>query len=222
MPIPVLLIPLFILFPLLLIWDVHRMRDPDTGEYKSRGLSDSLVLFAPFLVLFYHDNFWGVLVYYFVPLQLYCLLIVSGVQRWKKTDVLLEMSVVNGAGSLILTVIAYYLFFHEGALTQEPGPTPDVDTANVWSWWPFALIVLASWLTAILNSGKIVWVLAAAVLVVPFFSHHPLWAMSLASLAFMLVCFSLAQRQKNGAYVAFFFIYMLAQMGALIIYAVLF
>lgn len=223
MPVPYLLLPLFVIYPLLLIWDLRRRGDPDTGRYKSQPPSDSLVLFAPFLTLFYHDHFWGVLVYYFLPLQLYCFLVAYGLQRWKKNDGLRAMSVVNGTGSLMLTLIAYYLFFHEGSLSEDVAAAPNnPDASHWWSWWPFALIVLAGWLTAILNSEKLIWLLGLVFLVVPFFSHHPLWAMSLASLAFLLVCFALAERQGSGAYVAFFIFYMLAQMGALIIYAVLF
>lgn len=222
MPIPFLLLPLFILYPLLLIWDLRSRRDPDTGEGESPVLSDSVVLFAPFLILFYHDHFWGVLIYYFLPLQLYCFLVAYGLQRWKKTDGLRQMAMINGTGSVMLTLIAYYLFFHQGALTEEVTATPNMDATHWWSWWPFALIVVAGWLTAALNSEKLIWVLGVVFLVVPFFSHHPLWAMSLASLAFLLVCFSLAEQQGNSAYVAFVFFYMLAQMAALIIYAVLF
>lgn len=223
MPIPFLLLPLFILYPLLLVWDLRSMGDPDSGNQKPHSLSDSLVLFAPFLALFYHDHFWSVLVCYFLPFQLYCFLVAYGLRRWKETDALRQMSAINGIGSLMLTLITYYLFFHEGALTEDVVTTPNNEDANHWwSWWPFALIVVAGWLTAALNSEKLIWVLGVVFLVVPFFSHHPLWAMALASLAFLLVCFSLAEQQGNGAYVAFVFFYMLAQMGALIIYAVLF
>lgn len=223
MPIPFLLLPLFILYPLLLLWDLRSMGDPDSGNHKSQSLSDSVVLFAPFLVLFYHDHFWGVLVCYFLPFQLYCFLVAYALRRWKKTDALREMSVINGVGSLMLVLIAYYLFFHEGALTEEVVAEPNkVDVNHWWSWWPFVLIVLAGWLTAVLNSEKLIWILGVIFLVVPFFSHHPLWAMALASLAFLLVCFSLAERQGNGAYVALVYFYMLAQMAALIIYAVFF
>ena len=199
------------------------MRDPETGSYKPHWMSDSLVLFAPFSVLFFHDNFWPSLLFYAVPFYGYCMVIAYGLWFWKKVNAPLAMLKINGVGSFLLTVIGYYLFFHTGSLAEEPVVSErNWQASGLWVWWPFAVIVIAGAITALLNSESVIWVLGIVLLVVPFFSHHPLWAMLFASVVCVMVCLSLAKQQGSGAYVALVYFYMLAQMAALIVYAVVF
>lgn len=227
MPILFIFLSLAFVYPVLLLLDMRTraVAEANSNEtnYKSDPyLSDSLVLFSPFITLFYHEHFWSALLCYFFPFYAYCLVVTYGVSCWKKSGAYLQMLVLNGGGSVLLTLIGYYLFFHTGALVEDTVVTSDSEGKPWWIWWPFILIALSGALTAALNSEKLLWVLGIGLLIVPFFSHHPLWAMGMASLVFMLVCFSLAQQQGNSAYVALLMFYMMAQMAALIIYAVLF
>ena len=223
MPILIVFLILSIVYPLLYLRDIRIRSKPDVDVKQSPLTSDSVVLFAPFITLFYHDNFWPALLYYFLPFFGYCAVVTFAIQRWKKVDAQLQMIAIHGVGSVILTLVAYYLFFHEGTLADEPVATQsDTHTSHWWQWWPFVVVVLTAWLTVKLNSEKWIWFLGIAFLVLPFFSHHPLWLMLLTSLAFLQVTFSLAQKQGSGAYVAFFMFYMMAQVATLILYAVLF
>ena len=224
MPILFIFLALAVIYPLLLVWDTRTLIDPKTGSYKSHRLGDSIMVFTPFITLFYHDHFWQAVLFYLIPFNCYCALLTYVFYRWKKIEFSREIIFMNGTGGATLTLIAYYLFFHEGALDDEPvAAANEMQTNHAWwAWWPFAVVLFSGGLTALLNSEKMLWVLAGILLVLPFFSHHPLWAMALASLVFLLVCLSLAERQSNGAYVALFMFYMMAQMVTLIIYAVLF
>lgn len=224
MPILSVFLALAVIYPLLLLWGVRNRVESETGTYQPDRLSDSVVVFAPFITLFYHDHFWQAFLYYLIPFNCYCALMMYSVYRWKRVSSSREMIIVNSTAGVPLTLIAYYLFFHQGTLANEPATIHVEEQVNHtwWAWWPFAVILFSGGLTAILNSEKMLWVSGVIFLLLPFFSHHPLWAMAVASLVFLLVCLSLAERQRNGAYVALFMFYMIGQIAALIAYAVFF
>ncbi len=221
-----LILILATIYPLLLFLDYKSLRDPETGSYKSQYASDSLALFSPFAALYFHDFFWQALLYYFVPLHLYFVVLAWAVKRKVENFPPFEMIKVIGSGSFILTIIIYYLFFHQGLLTEPKAETP-TETVQVvnhpwWVWWPFAGIVLSAWITALINSEKLILVLGLVLLILPYFSHHPLWAMLLTVFAMFWCCFSMAQKQGNSAYVAFLMFYLLAQTGSVVVYAIFF
>lgn len=217
-----LIIILAVVYPFLLFWDFKTMRDPETGDYKSHFLSDSLALFAPFAALLYHENYWQVLLFYFVPLHLYFVGLAWLLKRKFVEFPSFEMISTVASGSFILSIIAYYLFFHQGAMAEAPKEVVQTIDHPWWIWWPFAGIVLSAWITALINSEKLIWALGMVLLILPYFSHHPLWAMLSTVVAMFWCCFSMAQKQGNSAYVAFLMFYLLAQVGSLIVYAIFF
>lgn len=217
-----LIIIFAVIYPFILFWDYKTLRNPETGEYKSRYISDSFVMFAPFAALYYHDFFWHALLLYFAPLNVYFFILAWLLDRKIKNFPPVEMIKVMGAGSFLLTIIIYYLFFHQGSLAETPTEVVRAVDNPWWVWWPFAVIIIAGWITALINLEKLLMIVGVIFLIIPFFSHHPLWAMLLAAITYLLSCFAIAQKQGNGAYVAVFFFYMIAQIAALIIYAVFF
>lgn len=222
MSILILVLILAVAFSLLLLWDIRNWYDPVTNQYKPHRASDSLIVFAPFSLLFYADNFWHNLLFYYAPFYAYCLLLAFILKRWKKDLVPTEMLMSSGVGSTILVIIIYYLFFHKGSMTEAPTEVVQTIDHPWWVWWPFAGIVLSAWITAVINSEKLIWVLGLVLLILPYFSHHPLWAMLLTVVAMFWCCFSMAQKQGNSAYVAFLMFYLMAQMVSVAIYAFFF
>lgn len=222
MSILIVVLIMAVLFSLALLWDIRTWYNPATNEYKARRVSDSVIVFAPFSLLFYADHFWHNLIFYYAPFYAYCLLLALILKRWKKELVPTEMLLSSGVGGTFLVIIIYYLFFHEGSLAEAPTETVETVNNSWWVWWPFAGIILSAWITALINSEKLIWVLGLVLLILPYFSHHPLWAMLLTVFAMFWCCFSMAQKQGNSAYVAFLMFYLLAQTGSVVVYAIFF
>jgi hypothetical protein len=222
------------IYPFLLFWDHRTARNPETGEYKAQRISDSFTLFAPFALLYFHENFWHNLIFYFIPLYVYFLSLAWVMQKKFHLASAFDMLLSVGVGSFVLVIIGYYIFFHKGALSTVESKAPalhDTDEINWLIWWPIPLVTITV-LTAVLMFKKIgeraeilLFPVALVLLVVPFFSHHPYWLMMLSTLLFFYLCvFAAKQCGSDGkaAYSAILFFYMMAQMAALIIYAVLF
>lgn len=217
-----LVIILAVIYPFILFLDYKTLRNPETGDYKSHYMSDSFVMLVPFAALYYHDSFWHALLLYFAPLHVYFFILAWWVDRKIKNFPPVEMIKLMGVGSFLLTTIIYYLFFHQDSLAEAPTEVVQAVDYPWWVWWPFAAIIIVGWITALINLEKLLMIVGVIFLIIPFFSHHPLWAMLLATITYLLSCFAIAKKQGNGAYVAVFFFYMLAQMLALIVYAVFF
>lgn len=217
-----LIIILAVIYPFILFWDYKTLRNPETGDYKSRYISDSFVMFVPFAALYYHVFFWHALLFYFAPLHLYFFILAWAVKRKVENFPPFEMIKVIGFGSFVLTIIIYYLFFHAGSLAEATTETVQIVDNPWWVWWPFAGIVLSAWITVLINSEKLIWGLGLVLLILPYFSHHPLWAMLLTAAAMFWCCFSMAQKQGNSAYVAFLMFYLLALTGSVVVYAIFF
>jgi hypothetical protein len=143
------------------------------------------------------------------------------------------MVLLNANGGFLLTIISYYIFFHQGVLTPEVEVTKitEQNEIGLWIWWPIGAAVLTFFLNVILQaimSSKgegLLFLLALVLLVLPFFSHHPYWAMLLSSILFFMSCFITADqgdKTGSGAYFAFFYFYIILQLAALIVYAILF
>lgn len=221
------------IYPFLLFWDIRTARDPETGEYKSQRIIDSFAMFAPFALLYYHDAFWHNLIFYFIPLYLYFLLLAWIAQKkFQLMSAFAMLSVVSG-GSFMLSIIGYYIFFHQGTLAPEPEvvKTIEQNQKGLWVWWPIlaailsALIVVALLKTMGEKMATLLFPLAGVLLILPFFSHHPYWSMILGTGLFFYSAMVAAGQNGTtgaGAYSALFFIYLMAQFFALIVYALLF
>jgi hypothetical protein len=209
------------------------MRNAKEGEYKAQHLSTSYAIVMPFALLFYHQDFWHNLVYYFVPLYCYFIVLVWLMRKRYIFSSILSMVLINANGGFLLTIISYYIFFHQGVLAPEVEATKiaEQNEMGLWIWWPIGVAVLAFFLNMILQAGMgekgeaLLFPLALVFLVLPFFSHHPYWAMLLNTVLFFNFCLFTAKQGDStgaGAYSALFFFYMMAQMAALIVYAIFF
>jgi hypothetical protein len=222
------------IYPLLLFWDYRTARNPETGEYKAQRISESLTLFAPFALLYYHEAFWHNLMFYFIPLYIYFLLLALVMQKKFKLASAFDMLLVVSGGSFMLSMIGYYIFFHQGAFAPAPEVVETIEQTQtgLWIWWPLAAAILAAVSIVILLKiisekmhAVLLFSLAFVLLVLPFFSHHPYWAMLLSTVLFFYTAFAAAKQSGSsgsGAYAALFFFYMLAQFFALMVYAFLF
>jgi len=221
------------IYPFLLAWDHKKGKDPATGEYKSRRISDSFTLFVPFAVLYYHEAFWHNLMFYFIPLYVYFLLLAWIAQKKFQLASAFDMLLIMSGGSFMLSIIGYYIFFHQGVLAPEPEvvEVTEQGQTGLWVWWPIVTAILSAVGGVILlkimggKSEKLLFPVALILLVLPFFSHHPYWAMLLSTGLFFYFCITAAKQGDStgaGAYFAFFFFYMMAQMATLIVYAIVF
>lgn len=221
------------IYPVLLFWDHRTARNPETGEYKAQRISDSFTLFAPFALLYYHEAFWHNLIFYFIPLYGYFFLLAWVMQKKFQLASAFDMLLSLSVGSFILVIIGYYIFFHQGVLSpeEEVVKTVEQNQMGMWIWWPIAAAILSVvmgsvFLKVIGEKGeKLLFYVALILLVLPFFSHHPYWAMLLSTGLFFNFCLFAAKQGDStgaGAYSALFFFYLMAQMMALIVYAIFF
>jgi hypothetical protein len=215
-------------YPLLLILDCRALAKADKDSQRA---SDSLTLVTPVALLYYHEAFWHNLIFYFIPLYLYFLLLAWIAQKKFRLESAVVMLLVLMGGSFVLSTIGYFMFFHEGSLAAEKEVVETVveTPTSLWVWWPIAAgVVLAIIATTIFkfrkNTEALLIPIALVFLTLPFFSHHPYWAMLLNTVLFLYSMGVAAEKSGSGAgaYSAFFFFYLLAQFGALIVYAVLF
>ncbi len=221
------------IYPFLLFWDHRTARNPETGEYKAQRISDSFALFAPFALLYYHEAFWHNLIFYFIPLYVYFLLLAWVMQKKFKLASAFDMLLSLSVGSFMLVIIGYYIFFHQGVLAPEDEVVKVVEPnqMGLWIWWPIAAAILSVVMGSVLlkvigeKAEKLLFYVAFILLILPFFSHHPYWAMLLSTGLFFCFCLFAAKQGDStgsGAYAALFYFYLLAQMMALIVYAIFF
>ncbi len=194
------------IYPFLLFWDYRTARNPETSEYKAQRISESLTLFAPFALLYYHEAFWHNLMFYFIPLYIYFLLLALVMQKKFKLASAFDMLLVVSGGSFMLSMIGYYIFFHQGALAPEPEVVEIIEhtQTGLWIWWPLVAAILAAISSVILLKivsekmhAVLLFSLAFVLLVLPFFSHHPYWAMLLATGLFFYT--ALAAAKQSGS-----------------------
>lgn len=221
------------IYPFLLCWDVRTARNPETGEYQSQRISDTFTVLAPFALLYYHEYFWHNLIFYFIPLYVYFLLLAWIAQKKFQLASAFEMLLVVSAGSFMLNIIGYYIFFHQGALAPEPEVAQNIEQPQkgLWVWWPILAAVLSTLTIVVLlkklgeKVATLLFPLALVLLILPFFSHHPYWTMIVGTGLFFYSAATAAGQNGTtgaGAYSALFFIYVMAQFFALIVYALLF
>lgn len=223
---------LALVYPFLLFLDCRAIRKADKGNSPSQRASDSLTLVTPFALLYYHEAFWHNLIFYFVPLYLYFLSLAWIAQRKFRLESACAMLLVLMGGNFMLAIIGYFIFFHEGSLAPEKEVVETVveTPTSLWAWWPIAAGVLSAVIARVIlqyrkNTETLLLPLAPVFLILPFFSHHPYWAMLLNTVMFFYVLGVAAQKSGSGgagAYSAFFIFYLMAQFFALIVYAVLF
>lgn len=221
----------------LAIIDCHTDRKKKTSsenpDFRGDRASD-LVIFTPFVALFYTENFW---------LNLACTLpviLVSFMAQiffYRKGFLNHPPELLTLApGSYLLTVIGYFLFFHTGLQASSDGEsTPQAAETSqplyTWlSFWPYAVYIICFLFSITRKSSNGIFVstliIVLAVTILPFFTGHYWWAM-LAGFCLLAVTMKRAldvlEPGSGGALsVVGGYFYSLAAFSSVLIYAILY
>ncbi len=235
------------IFPLIIYTDFRLKRTADNSpniefDYNERS-SVFIIAFTPFIALFYNENFWTVFLY-FIPLYAYfsILMYIANKKSWcpfSKVDIYLYMS-----SGLITTVLAYYIWFHEGLLTTQT-VTTNSQTINaliketdssVWPYYVFGLLLGSILLSALLeklsksdkpdSSGSLLTFAVIIFPLLPLFIESYWWGM-LAGLGSLLLVMPLVGSLlpgsvRGGMSFVLSYIFMMTVTLSIIIYAILF
>lgn len=220
---------------------VKQKNSTDLDYNGELDILDNLLLFSPFVVLFYVDSFWLNLSYLAAIIAavaiLRWMLYKFGVYKYPPTLV-----ISTGPGSFFLVIIIYYSIFHEGALsTSSSGIASGLESSETGSTNSFSLYYLIGSIVAYVIIGlSVIYKLRSsdefsgaslifALLsfnIIPFFTGHFWWSM-LASLFLFFSLMSYAYKQDIGRNLGsvgsvFLYFYMVVATLSCILYAILF
>lgn len=223
---------------LLVLVDCYALRGKATGaeevSHRNERLSD-LVFLAPFAALFYTEYFWTSLIFT-LPIILAVIATQWACHRKRWIDRPSEL-ILLVPGSYLLTLIVYFIFFHDGFLA-ESNPTPEViadrtaeSSAFTWlGFWPYAIYAFGFLLAITRKSTDGICLsallLILAITILPFFTGHYWWSM-LAGFGLLLFtghrAFSILESGSAGAFslVSGLF-YMISAFGSVLAYAFLY
>ncbi len=231
------------IFPLLIYTDYREKRKADSdqdSEFDLNSRNSGFVLsFAPFLALFYTEHFWITLLY-LIPLYLYfgLLMYIANKKQWCPffvTDI-----AIYGSSGLMVTIIGYFIWFHEGVLS--PSETTVVSVANekavivVWPFYVMAGLFIAGFIVNKLASKKnrseanaafkILALQAIGYPVLPLFTDYYWWTMLAGLVAYVIalpiILRVLTDSSRGGIGFVLGYIYMMAATGSILLYAFLF
>lgn len=194
-------------------------------------LSNLLILVAPYLALIYPDKFWlGLLALCGISLATFSLQWVSYKTGWLRRP---PEYIYLLPGSCIVSVVLYFIIFHDGPLQMAQLEIIKTEDKNQWSWvqlWPWALYI-AGILVAAGRKGSGGMSVASLIMIVlfnllPFFTGY-YWTSMLAGLAvFAVILNRLVPRLEISIRGGFAFVsafaYMLAASISVVIYALLY
>ncbi len=231
------------IFPLLIYSDYKEKHKADTDpdiEFDLNSRSSGFVLsFAPFLALFYTEHFWITLIY-LIPLYLYfgLLMYIANKKQWCPffvTDI-----AVYGSSGLMVTVIAYFIWFHEGVLSPQETEMVTVETKNMASVvWPFYVMTglfivgfLINRLAPKKNRSEansafmMVAIQAISYPILALFTDYYWWTMLAGLVAYAvalpIILRALPDSSRGGIGFVLGYIYMMAATGSILLYAFLF
>ncbi len=220
---------------------VKQNKNTDLDYNGELDILDNILLFSPFVALFYVDSFWLNLSYLAVIIAavaiLRGILYKFGIYKYPPTLVL-----STGPGSFFLVIIIYFSIFHEGALsTSSSGIEAELESSETGSANGFSLYYLIGSLLAYVCitlsvifklrssnefSGASLIFALLGFNIIPFFTGYFWWSM-LASLFLFFGLLSYAYKQESGRNLGsvgwvFLYLYMLAATFSCILYAILF
>jgi len=248
------IIILAFLAPLLMFQDkqarIKAESEPD-GNYDPNGQVSSVIVgFAPFTLLFYTESFW-LHTLYFIPLYLYfwVALVLISKERWFSGEA--TSVFFHGLGGFVLTVLGYYLFFHDGVLVEPEHVVTDTAEAVMTvtdlqgtlvqsgdAEWPFLIFASLVLGTLVVRGSEFLLkrepglssmlALASAIVlpILPLFTSNYWGGIISGFIALLVLLLSLFSGEKAssraGVGFIYFYIYMMSFILSLIIYAFLF
>jgi len=233
------------IFPLFIYIDFRNKRAADNNpdiefDYNGRGTT-FVMMFSPFVTLFYTDFFWTALLY-MVPLYVYfsVLMVIANKKSWcpfSKADLFIASS------GLTTTVLAYYIWFHKGilvpqttALTTSSSHSSNNADPSIWPYYVFGILLATILISALYekNSNSKKSGLASSLLapvavifpLLPLFIESYWWGM-LASLMSLILVMPIISKllpisTRGGMSFVVSYIYMMAATLSIILYAILF
>ena len=212
-------------------------RDPNIELDPNNNFAGTVVMFTPFVALFYSDQFYLALLL-MSALVLYGYVLVTLAKHYGLIGYGSEIIRTVGPGSIMLSVIGYYLFFHSGSLSNEITVQP-VKQDLALNFWPLyvygGLILLAAIMKWAANkSEKIVELNEMAVIVaivilniLPFFTHFYWWAMLISFIVFIIIFITLMGVHKDPSVKGAFgfvvgYVFMLISGVNIAVYAIFF
>jgi len=241
-------------FPLLILIDYRSKRETDKNPDIEFDLNSRMTIsgltFIPFSLLFYTENFWMNFLY-FLPLYtyFYVWMMVANKKAWCPYS--FSDLKVFGVSGFIGTVIAYYLFFHEGVLDSS-APVESANELGVneqsandpairerdYAEWPYytalALVVMTLLIVGLERafrkepnvSSLMLLVLAVALPVLPLFIEHYWWgllvAVILTGVCVPLVLKVLDDTEQGAIMFVVGYFFMMACFASILLYAFLF
>ena len=238
-----LLIGFAALYPLTIYADYKEKQKLDADpekEYDYNGqLSTMALLFIPYAVLFYTEQFWANLLLY-IPLYIYCFGMLFYVYKKGYFAIPPMIAAYASPGQFMLVIIAYYLFFDEGVLSDTQtlsATTEEAIKQTEYAMWPYVTFVTI-WLTTIASCllerkeritpnipGALIFLSIATLPTLPLFTHIYWWGLLASLVGFLTILFAMFGKRSDtgaGAGSAFFYFYMMTTMGSIILYAFLF
>lgn len=242
------LLVLVVIFPLFILADFKLKRTADRNpeiEFDYNERSTIFILsFTPFIALFYDEYFWKVILL-LIPLYAYfgIFMYISNKKSWcpfRKVDLYLYAS-----SGLITTILAYYIWFHDGLLVSKTTSTISATTASklvensppsVWPYYVFGLLLTSILISTIYEKysrsdkpGSSSTLLTFAVIIfplLPLFVQSYWWGM-LAGLSSLLVVTPLVSSLlpgsiRGGMSFVLSYIFMMTATLSIILYAILF
>lgn len=233
------LLTMALVFPLLIYSDTKARlkaeQAPDAFYDLNKRSTISVILFTPFAALFYTENFWSNLLY-FIPLYLYFWLLMYLANKKNWFPSFSSEVPMYGAMGFFITVIGYFIGFHEGIMVDEPvsGELENPDPA-VWPYYAFAVIGIVTLIIALIealrgqkiqSSALMVFIMAVVYPLLPLFTATYWWGLLGGFLVFsLLMPISLSRLPgdvKGG--IGFFmgYSFMMATSLSILLYAFLF
>ncbi len=234
-------------FPVFIYADFRQKRAADNDpkiEFDYNARTTSFVMtFTPFAALFYADQFWTTLLY-MGPLYVYfwIFMYIANKKSWcpfNKGDVLISSS------GLTTTIIAYYIWFHEGILVTKPGQTVTtsvtgdiISNTNSASWPYFAFFILLStiFISTLYEkhshnkkhglSSRLITPAAVILPLLPLFIEYYWWGMLVSTASFIIILPAVSALRsisvRGGMSFIMMYIYLMAATLSVILYAILF
>lgn len=203
-------------------------------------LSNNLILFAPYAILFFSDNFW-INTLYLVPLFLYAILIMQLAYKKGWAPVGPAMVLITFPGTVVVTVIIYYIFFHEGVMSPEVAQLADTKIANkentspLWPFYIYGLLLFTQLVYGLIERKKgekanqsvaFLFIQVLGFNILPLFTQQYWWLMLVGVIIFFAILLSVTNRIKltsrGGIGFVLIFFYMMAATVSIVLYAILF
>lgn len=221
----------------ILIDCINTRRSKLLTEYvydENNRLGDILLMFLPFMALFYASEFWMALLY-LVPVIMFGGFLQWVMYRFRYLNNGPTMVYFMGPGSCLLAILGYFLFFHHGWLSTGGEDIPALNHSQSevsWlSFWPYAIYTVI-FFSALTNVNKpnsestenLVVIMLLSFNILPLFTNFYWWALSIGAASFFFFITFLMKRMEGSSrgamgMVASYF-YMMAAVGSVMAYAI--